>query len=73
MLLCLEDEECTIYFEPWGDELILKQDEIFYVASSAFSTSDVQVSYVRDGISLAFTGSAPVTITDQTGRVLLVL
>jgi hypothetical protein len=73
ILTCLEDAQCTIYFEPWGNDCVLKHDEVFHVFSSAFATGDVEVSHVRGGISLAFTGNAPVTVTDQAGRVFLVL
>lgn len=73
ILTCLEDEQCTIYFEPWGDEYVLKNGDVIRVFSNAFTTGDVEVSYLPGAISLAFTSNAPVTVTDATGQVFLVL
>jgi len=61
-----------IYLEPWGTEYVLLRGDVFQVTSSAFSTGDVEVSYVARGISLTFTTDAPITITDAAGRILLV-
>ncbi|MDP9903109.1 colicin immunity domain-containing protein [Arthrobacter bambusae] len=68
-LSCLADEQCRIHFEPWGTEYVLSRGDVFQVSSSAFSTGDVEVSYVAGGISLVFASDAPVTVTDRTGRV----
>jgi hypothetical protein len=59
-----------VYFEPWGTEYVLSREDVFQVSSSAFSTGDVEVSYAIGGISIAFTSSAPITITDKAGRIL---
>ena len=69
-LTCIEGEQCMVYFEPWGTEYVLSRGDVFQVSSSAFSTGDVEVSYAKGGISIAFTSSAPITITDKAGRIL---
>lgn len=60
-------------FRAVGNNCILKHEEIFHVFSPAFATGDVEVSYVQGGISLAFTGNAPVSVTEQEVSVFLVL
>jgi len=67
-LTCLAGNECMVYFEPWGTEYVLARGEVFEVSSAAFSTGDVEVSYLAGGISLAFSSDADVTVTDGAGR-----
>jgi hypothetical protein len=67
-LTCLEGDQCSVYFEPWGTEYILLKGDVFYVQTEALAAGDVEVSYVNGGISLAFSTDVPIRITDSTGR-----
>lgn len=66
-LSCLDEEQCSIYFEPWGTEYVLLKGDSFVVRSSAFTTGDVEVSYVTGGISLTFTVDDEIEILDSSG------
>jgi hypothetical protein len=67
-LTCLEDDQCLIYFEPWGTELVLAKGDEFEVRSAAFATGDVEVSYLAGAIMLGFTSDDEITVTDRAGR-----
>lgn len=67
-MTCLDGDQCSVYIEPWGTELTLKQGDVFHIESEAFLTGDVEISRVPGGISLAFTVDVPIVITDGNGR-----
>lgn len=67
-LTCLDGDQCSVYFEPWGTEYVLLRGDVFHVETEALASGDVEVSYVSDGISLAFSADVPIRITDSTGR-----
>jgi hypothetical protein len=68
LLTCLGRDQCSVHLEPWGTENILLRGDAFRIESEALASGDVEVSYVEDGISIAFSVDAPIRITDSTGR-----
>lgn len=67
-LTCVTGPHCSVYFEPWGTEYILRSNDVFHVDTTALSTGDVEVSYVEGGIVLTFTVDVPIVVTDRTGQ-----
>ena len=66
-LSCLDDEKCSIFFEPWGTEHVLLKGDFIFVKSEAFSTGDVEVSYVNGGVALTFTADDDIEILHSSG------
>jgi hypothetical protein len=69
-LTCLNAEECTVYFEPWGSEHLLRQGDAFVVSSDAIAKGTVELSFVPGGLSVCFSSDDEVTVTDKSGAVL---
>lgn len=69
-LTCVGTPKCSVYFEPWGTELTLVQDDVLYIESEAIATGHVEVSFVVDGIIVGFTSESPVAVTNRLGETL---
>ena len=68
ILLCLEGEKCAVYFEPWGAEHVLHQDDFFRVRATGFHPEEIEVAYVRGGLLVTLAGGGAVEVTDKAGR-----
>jgi hypothetical protein len=62
------ERECKVYFEPWGTEHVLREGDVYHVATWGLAEGRVEVSYVADGIMIGFTSDHEVNVTDSAGR-----
>ena len=72
LLTCLGAEQCTVYFEPWGSEHVLKRGDVFNIRSGALAKGQVEVSVVPNGISVCFSSDDEVIVTDKSGLRLVI-
>lgn len=68
ILTCIEGDECLVYFEPWGSEHILRKGDAFTVRTLAIATSNVEISFVKNGIIVGISSDAPISVTDNQGK-----
>jgi hypothetical protein len=66
-LTCLEADECTVYFEPWGTEHLLERDNSFTIATWALASGHIEVSFVPNGIIVGITSNDEINVHDKTG------
>jgi hypothetical protein len=71
-LLCLNADECTVYFEPFGAYHQLSSDDHFDVTISGQGSGDVEVAYRPEGITLWIWGGATYQIVNSEGTRLFV-
>ena len=67
LLTCLGGDECTVYVEPWGSEHLLKKGDLFTLTVSGSAASNVEVSYVANGIIVGIRDDVDATLTDRSG------
>jgi hypothetical protein len=67
IVTCLDDEPCFVSFEPWGSEYLLESGDFLRIETRAFKTGNLEVSYGRGRILIAFMAPPDPKITNRAG------
>ena len=67
LLTCLEGDDCVVAFEPEGATHALRAGDVFTVLISGPGDGEVEVSYVKDGISVHKWPGADFIVTNRRG------
>lgn len=67
-LTCLDAEECTVAFEPWGSEYLLKRHDALYVRFLRSDMDHIEISYMPDRLIVGLWTDAEISVSNRAGE-----